>query len=88
MKFNYLFFIVNLLWILQSVQPGLGLGVLAMLNDFSASISENLYIGYQNLKCPFGDCCNDYWIPNDISSNWKHLPHLWIIILNNGFCQN
>lgn len=67
MKFNYLFFIVNLLWILQSVQPGLGLGVLAMLNDLSASISENLYIGYQNLKCPFGDCCNDYWIPNDIS---------------------
>jgi len=66
MKLSYIIILINFSWILQSIRPSSAVNVIALLNDVTVAISESLHIGYQNLKCPFGDCCNDYWIPGDL----------------------
>nr|CAH0102015.1 unnamed protein product [Daphnia galeata] len=47
-------------FLLHSCQLGVGSSVLSVLADFFSS-------SYEMLRCPLYDCCNDYWIPNNIT---------------------
>lgn len=52
--------LLGIFFILHSLKGSSG-SVLSVVADF-------VYSGYEMLKCPFGDCCNNYWIPNNITS--------------------
>jgi hypothetical protein len=48
-------------FLLHSCQIGVGSSFLSVLADIFSS-------SYELLRCPLSDCCNDYWIPNNITS--------------------
>jgi predicted alpha/beta-fold hydrolase len=53
-------------------QIGLGSSLLSVFANFFSSsyelLSYELLMSYERLRCPLSDCCNNYWIPNDITS--------------------
>jgi len=74
-------------WILQNVQPGLGFEILAMVDRAFRIVSEQIYTSFQNIMCPFDDCCSDYWIPADIKSNFNFKFSLTEVIVSYIFLK-
>lgn len=46
----------------------LNFGQPSFLDGVVSTVSNVYDAAYQRARCPFNDCCNDYWIPNDVQS--------------------